>query len=165
MHFEGHSVNSSRETDHKRRERIIGWTRLIIHVTIHSESNSHISFQFLTYSSYFAAISLLFTVRGVYTVLHMKCPAGGNQVERATNLPEDSCPWGPSETLKNMRILIIAVISYYTGNQQHNEKILGDLVHNMFIKILSPTKSDCGSYSLVCHQQDSTNRFNRRALT
>uniref|UniRef100_A0A3Q1EF68 Solute carrier family 19 member 3 n=1 Tax=Acanthochromis polyacanthus TaxID=80966 RepID=A0A3Q1EF68_9TELE len=31
-----------------------------------------ITSQFITYASYFAAISLLFTVRGVYTVLHMK---------------------------------------------------------------------------------------------
>uniref|UniRef100_A0A7N9APS9 Thiamine transporter 2-like n=1 Tax=Mastacembelus armatus TaxID=205130 RepID=A0A7N9APS9_9TELE len=34
--------------------------------------NSHFSFQFFIYASYFAAISLLFIVRGVYTVLHMK---------------------------------------------------------------------------------------------
>ncbi|TNN76819.1 Thiamine transporter 2 [Liparis tanakae] len=46
--------------------------------------------QFFIYASYFAAISLLFTVRGVYTVLHTKCSAGGDQAERATNLPEAS---------------------------------------------------------------------------
>ncbi|XP_068446224.1 thiamine transporter 1-like [Clinocottus analis] len=46
--------------------------------------------QFAIYASYFAAISLLFTARGVYTVLHTKRSAGGNQEERATNLPEAS---------------------------------------------------------------------------
>ncbi|XP_029285438.1 thiamine transporter 1-like [Cottoperca gobio] len=49
-----------------------------------------ITTQFLIYASYFAAISLLFTVRGVYTVLHKQRPAGGNQAERTTNLPEAS---------------------------------------------------------------------------
>ncbi|XP_031725516.1 thiamine transporter 1-like [Anarrhichthys ocellatus] len=49
-----------------------------------------ITSQFLIYASYFVAISLLFTVRGVYTVLHMKRPAGGNQTERGTNLPKAS---------------------------------------------------------------------------
>ncbi|KAM9358426.1 thiamine transporter 2-like [Symphorus nematophorus] len=49
-----------------------------------------ITSQYFIYASYFAAISLLFTVRGVYSVLRMKCPAGGNQGERDTNLPEDS---------------------------------------------------------------------------
>ncbi|KAK9519697.1 hypothetical protein VZT92_022407 [Zoarces viviparus] len=49
-----------------------------------------ITSQFLIYASYFVAISLLFTVRGVYTVLHMKRPAGANQTERGTNLPEAS---------------------------------------------------------------------------
>ncbi|XP_050933220.1 thiamine transporter 1 [Lates calcarifer] len=49
-----------------------------------------ITSQFVIYASYFAAISLLFTVRGVYTVLNMKQPAAGNQAERATNLPEAS---------------------------------------------------------------------------
>ncbi|XP_074491233.1 thiamine transporter 1-like [Sebastes fasciatus] len=47
-----------------------------------------ITSQFLIYASYFVAISLLFIVRGVYTVLHMKRPAGGNQAERATSLPD-----------------------------------------------------------------------------
>ncbi|XP_078116026.1 thiamine transporter 1-like [Sander vitreus] len=49
-----------------------------------------ITSQFLIYASFFVAISLLFTVRGVYTVLHMKRSAGGNQAERASNLPEAS---------------------------------------------------------------------------
>ncbi|XP_070688399.1 thiamine transporter 2-like [Pempheris klunzingeri] len=49
-----------------------------------------ITSQFFIYASYFAAISLLFTVRGVYTVLRMKRPAGGEQAERASNLPEGS---------------------------------------------------------------------------
>ncbi|XP_076581898.1 thiamine transporter 2-like [Chaetodon auriga] len=49
-----------------------------------------ITLQFLIYASYFAAISLLFTVRGAYTVFCMKHPAGGNQAERATNLPGGS---------------------------------------------------------------------------
>ncbi|XP_056271321.1 thiamine transporter 1-like isoform X2 [Pseudoliparis swirei] len=44
--------------------------------------------QFFIYASYFAAISLLFTVRGVHTLLHTKCSARGDQAERATNLPE-----------------------------------------------------------------------------
>lgn len=65
---------------------------------LHSVNNPHISFQFLIYASYFAAISLVFTVRGVYTVLQMKRPAGGNQAERATNLPEGSRLWRLSET-------------------------------------------------------------------
>ncbi|XP_039984944.1 thiamine transporter 2-like [Xiphias gladius] len=51
-----------------------------------------ITSQFFIYASYFAAISLLFTVRGVYTVLHMKRPAAGNRAERATDLPEGSRP-------------------------------------------------------------------------
>ncbi|TKS75192.1 Thiamine transporter 2 [Collichthys lucidus] len=51
-----------------------------------------ITLQYFVYASFFAAISLLFTVRGVYTVLHMKRPTGGNQAERATNLPEGSRP-------------------------------------------------------------------------
>ncbi|XP_041791169.1 thiamine transporter 1-like [Chelmon rostratus] len=51
-----------------------------------------ITSQFLIYASYFAAISLLFTVRGVYTVLRLKRPAGGNHAERATNLPGASHP-------------------------------------------------------------------------
>uniref|UniRef100_A0A3Q3S8X6 Thiamine transporter 2-like n=1 Tax=Mastacembelus armatus TaxID=205130 RepID=A0A3Q3S8X6_9TELE len=46
--------------------------------------------QFFIYASYFAAISLLFIVRGVYTVLHMKRSGAGNQAERATDLPEGS---------------------------------------------------------------------------
>ncbi|XP_068581077.1 thiamine transporter 1-like [Cebidichthys violaceus] len=49
-----------------------------------------ITSQFLIYASYFAAVSLLFTVRGVYTVLHSKRPAGGHRAERATELPEAS---------------------------------------------------------------------------
>ncbi|XP_022608730.1 thiamine transporter 2-like [Seriola dumerili] len=49
-----------------------------------------ITSQFFIYASYFAVIAMLFTVRGVYTVLHMKRPAAGNQAERATNLPEVS---------------------------------------------------------------------------
>ncbi|XP_070765410.1 thiamine transporter 1-like [Enoplosus armatus] len=49
-----------------------------------------ITSQFLIYASYFAAISLLFTVRGVCTLLHVKRPAEGNRAERATNLPEGS---------------------------------------------------------------------------
>ncbi|XP_054458899.1 thiamine transporter 2-like [Anoplopoma fimbria] len=49
-----------------------------------------ITLQFLIYASYFVAISLLFTVRGVYTLLHMNRLAGGNQAERAVNLPEAS---------------------------------------------------------------------------
>ncbi|XP_010738503.2 thiamine transporter 2 [Larimichthys crocea] len=51
-----------------------------------------ITSQYFVYASFFAAISLLFTVRGVYTVLHMKRPTGGNQAERATNLPEGPRP-------------------------------------------------------------------------
>uniref|UniRef100_A0A8C2ZZ40 Solute carrier family 19 member 3b n=1 Tax=Cyclopterus lumpus TaxID=8103 RepID=A0A8C2ZZ40_CYCLU len=47
--------------------------------------------QFVVYASYFAAMSLLFTARGVYTVLHTKRSAGGDLAERATNLPEASC--------------------------------------------------------------------------
>ncbi|KAK5869513.1 hypothetical protein PBY51_024222 [Eleginops maclovinus] len=49
-----------------------------------------ITSQFLIYASYFAAISLLFTVRGVYTALQMQCPARSIQAERDTNLPEAS---------------------------------------------------------------------------
>ncbi|XP_038572893.1 thiamine transporter 2-like [Micropterus salmoides] len=49
-----------------------------------------ITSQFLIYASYFAAISVLFTVRGVYTLLHMKLPTGGHQPERANALPEAS---------------------------------------------------------------------------
>uniref|UniRef100_A0A3B4ZBS8 Thiamine transporter 1-like n=1 Tax=Stegastes partitus TaxID=144197 RepID=A0A3B4ZBS8_9TELE len=40
-----------------------------------------ITSQFLIYASYFAAISLLFTVRGVYKVLHLKRPAAGENVK------------------------------------------------------------------------------------
>ncbi|KAM3620401.1 uncharacterized protein V6R79_022578 [Siganus canaliculatus] len=50
--------------------------------------------QFLIYASYFAAISLLFSVRGLYTVLHRKRPTGGNQAERGTKPPADSRPSG-----------------------------------------------------------------------
>ncbi|XP_059197233.1 thiamine transporter 2-like [Centropristis striata] len=46
--------------------------------------------QFLIYASYFVAISLLFTVRGVYTVISMKRAAGANQEERDAHLPEVS---------------------------------------------------------------------------
>ncbi|XP_040896389.1 thiamine transporter 1-like [Toxotes jaculatrix] len=49
-----------------------------------------ITSQFFIYASYFAATSLLFTIRGVYTVLRMKWPAAANQAAGATNLPEDS---------------------------------------------------------------------------
>ncbi|KAK1896870.1 Thiamine transporter 1 [Dissostichus eleginoides] len=49
-----------------------------------------ITSQFLIYASYFAAVSLLFTVRGVYTALHMQRPAGSSQTERDSNLPEAS---------------------------------------------------------------------------
>ncbi|XP_028259654.1 thiamine transporter 1-like [Parambassis ranga] len=49
-----------------------------------------ISTQFLIYASYFAAISLLFTVRGVYTVLRVKRAAAGSQAERAAEPPEAS---------------------------------------------------------------------------
>ncbi|XP_071342796.1 thiamine transporter 2-like [Trachinotus anak] len=49
-----------------------------------------ITSQFFIYASYFAVIALLFTIRGVYTVLHMKPSAARNQAEGATNLPEDS---------------------------------------------------------------------------
>uniref|UniRef100_A0A3Q3KQM5 Uncharacterized protein n=1 Tax=Monopterus albus TaxID=43700 RepID=A0A3Q3KQM5_MONAL len=49
-----------------------------------------ITSQFVIYASFFVAVSLLLTVRGVYTVLHMKRAAAGNQAERATNLPEGS---------------------------------------------------------------------------
>ncbi|XP_036970951.1 thiamine transporter 1-like [Acanthopagrus latus] len=51
-----------------------------------------ITSQFLIYASYFAAISLLFTVRGVCTVLRMKSPCGGNQAETASDRPEGSRP-------------------------------------------------------------------------
>nr|XP_033477397.1 thiamine transporter 2-like [Epinephelus lanceolatus] len=47
-----------------------------------------ITLQFIVYASYFAAISLLFTVRGMYTLLDIKRPVENNQAERATNLPE-----------------------------------------------------------------------------
>ncbi|KAI4828909.1 hypothetical protein KUCAC02_022980 [Chaenocephalus aceratus] len=49
-----------------------------------------ITSQFLIYASYFAAVSLLFTVRGVYTALHMQRPAGSSQTEGDSNLPEAS---------------------------------------------------------------------------
>ncbi|XP_008293919.1 thiamine transporter 1-like [Stegastes partitus] len=49
-----------------------------------------ITSQFLIYASYFAAISLLFTVRGVYKVLHLKRPAAGSQAERTNSMPGGS---------------------------------------------------------------------------
>uniref|UniRef100_A0A667ZUA1 Solute carrier family 19 member 3 n=1 Tax=Myripristis murdjan TaxID=586833 RepID=A0A667ZUA1_9TELE len=49
-----------------------------------------ITSQFFVYASYFAAIGLLFTVRGVYTALHRNQPSPGNQAERATHLPQGS---------------------------------------------------------------------------
>ncbi|KAM8873745.1 thiamine transporter 1-like [Spinachia spinachia] len=52
----------------------------------------NITSQFLIYSLYLVAISLLFTVRGVCTVFHKKRPAGDNQTERDTNLPGASRP-------------------------------------------------------------------------
>ncbi|XP_067454259.1 thiamine transporter 2-like [Thunnus thynnus] len=47
-----------------------------------------ITSQFFIYASYFAAISLLFTLRGMYTVFRMSQPATGHEEERATRLPE-----------------------------------------------------------------------------
>lgn len=46
--------------------------------------------QFFIYAAYFAAISLLFTIRGGYTVFHVKKASAGNQAERASHLPEVS---------------------------------------------------------------------------
>uniref|UniRef100_A0A3Q1C8F5 Solute carrier family 19 member 3 n=1 Tax=Amphiprion ocellaris TaxID=80972 RepID=A0A3Q1C8F5_AMPOC len=43
-----------------------------LNLRVTDASNPLILFQFIIYASYFAAISLLFTVRGVYTVFHMK---------------------------------------------------------------------------------------------
>ncbi|KAM3876203.1 thiamine transporter 2-like [Diretmus argenteus] len=53
-----------------------------LHLTITS--------QFFVYASYFAAIGLLFTVRGVCTVFHANQPSAGDPAERATDLPEVS---------------------------------------------------------------------------
>ncbi|XP_071756865.2 thiamine transporter 2-like [Centroberyx gerrardi] len=47
-----------------------------------------ITSQFFVYASYFAAIALLFTVRGVYTALPMNRLSAGDRPERATRLPE-----------------------------------------------------------------------------
>uniref|UniRef100_A0A8P4GI06 Thiamine transporter 2 n=1 Tax=Dicentrarchus labrax TaxID=13489 RepID=A0A8P4GI06_DICLA len=104
-------------------------------IVINTQSlhNPLISFQFLIYASYFAAISLLFTVRGVYTVLHMKCPAGGNH------------------TPKDMRIFIITVIIYYSSNRI---KSICRHCTFMYINIFNQSKS---GYLSVCRQQDSTN--------
>ncbi|XP_035032889.1 thiamine transporter 1 [Hippoglossus stenolepis] len=49
-----------------------------------------ITSQFFIYASYFAAISLLFTVRGLYTALHRRRAAVGEQPERDTDLPQSS---------------------------------------------------------------------------
>lgn len=51
------------------------------------------SFQYFIYASYFAAISLLFTVRGVYSVLRMKRSTASDEAEGAPNLPEGSHLW------------------------------------------------------------------------
>ncbi|XP_062280839.1 thiamine transporter 2-like [Scomber scombrus] len=48
-----------------------------------------ITSQFFIYASFFAAISLLFTLRGVYTVVHVGRPAREHQPEKTTSLPED----------------------------------------------------------------------------
>lgn len=58
-------------------------------VIIHSSSTPHFSFQFFIYASFFAAISLLFTLRGVYTVIHMGRSASEHQPEKTNRLPED----------------------------------------------------------------------------
>ncbi|KAF7651798.1 hypothetical protein LDENG_00105080 [Lucifuga dentata] len=49
-----------------------------------------INSQFIVYASCFAAVSLLFTIRGSYTVFHAKQAAAGNQAERESNLPHVS---------------------------------------------------------------------------
>ncbi|KAF3690574.1 Thiamine transporter 1 [Channa argus] len=50
-----------------------------------------ITSQFFIYASYFAAISLLFTARGLHTVFHVKCGTASDQAEEgATELPEGS---------------------------------------------------------------------------
>ncbi|XP_056132892.1 thiamine transporter 2-like [Lampris incognitus] len=60
-------------------------------VVINTESlQLTITSQFLVYASYFAAIALLLTVRGLYTVLRAKKPRADEGAERANNLPEVS---------------------------------------------------------------------------
>ena len=120
------------------------WMERFIHLWVitHSAMYPLISFQFLIYASYFVAISLLFTVRGVCTVLRMKSPCGGNQAETASDRPEGSRPWGLSETLKSMRTFIISVIG---SNQQ--KKVRRRCSHTCSSERL------WWSYLSVCHQQ------------
>ncbi|XP_068175744.1 thiamine transporter 1-like isoform X2 [Antennarius striatus] len=47
-----------------------------------------ITSQFFIYSSFFAAVSLLFAIRGVYSVLRVKWRVGDHGAERTTRLPE-----------------------------------------------------------------------------
>ncbi|XP_062251605.1 thiamine transporter 1-like [Platichthys flesus] len=49
-----------------------------------------ITSQFFIYASYFAAMSLVFTLRGLYTALHRRRAAVGEQPERDTDLPRSS---------------------------------------------------------------------------
>lgn len=99
-------------------------------------SNPLISFQFIVYTSYFAAISLLFTVRGMYTLLDIKRPVENNQAERATNLPEPTRLWRPSRQHED----------YYhchqlLQQQQNQEK---NAWTYECIKIFNPSKRLCG---------------------
>ncbi|XP_076010495.1 thiamine transporter 2-like [Genypterus blacodes] len=51
-----------------------------------------ITSQFFIYTGFFAAIALLFTIRGGYTVFHVRKAAAGELTERASTLPEVSRP-------------------------------------------------------------------------
>lgn len=143
-------------TEQDRPHETIGnnWMERLINLWVitHSAMYPLISFQFLIYASYFAAISLSFTVRGVCTVLRMKRPSGGNQAEAANDRPEGSRPWGLSETLKNMGTFIISVISYLRSPNQQ-KKIRRHCSYKSSSNY--PIQSEClwWSYLSVCHQQ------------
>lgn len=78
IRFEGSLMNPQREKDQKRREFIC---YLIYSHLPHFKWTSHVFSVPHLRLVLFVAISLLFTVRGVCTVLHVKRPAGGDQTE------------------------------------------------------------------------------------
>lgn len=127
------------------------WLIKCIHlwVIVHRESHPHFSFQFFIYASYFAAISLLFTVRGVYTVLHMKRPAAGNRAERATDLPEGSRPWRPSE---NTQIFI--KLPSFKWSVTTAAGFIQSIQQTQGVKVRSPRGATRGHYLHIIKQQE-----------
>lgn len=148
----GHSLNLQRETDHKRRKRIIGWTNSLIYKPS-STVQVILTFHFSFLSTPRTLLPFPCCSQSEVCTL---CSAWNVPLEETTQREPPTCQephilW-PSETQRSMRTFIIAGISYYSSSNQRQSAAISSNVKKKYLETLYIHVHLWLSYLSGCHQ-------------